>query len=166
MSSKEYARRLLSNFPGLTSEAHDKLLREELADKMLSGVKLTTADKKTIYWLLTGSTAPNTRKGRPSSKYRDIRLAIDFLSMKFQESKKVSIIIKKLGKLYGLPGLETVQAATFYKALNKGIALLEENTAQWVEAIEIGAIEDAPESLANAKKNLEWISMHREQQKH
>lgn len=133
---------------------------EELADKVMSGVKLTLKEKQLIYERLTGKKPPRRILGRKTEKYRDMRIASGFLTMKKEGKKTVKKIIMELGKLHRLPGLEDVAHPTFYKALNKGIGLLDSYARQWLDFAERDDAEWSAKGIADAKEHIALIEEH------
>ena len=99
-------------------------LKEELADKVLSGEKLSKTDRQDIYVFLTGK-EPQFRergRGRPPEKVRDYRLALSYLTMIDENpQKKPHIHRNKLVEQYNISS----NVDTFTKAIKKGIKTLQ-----------------------------------------
>jgi hypothetical protein len=139
-----------------------KQIKEEMADKVLLAERLSVDDKRLIYKLLTGKTAPKNKRGPGTTGRRDKKLAIDFLE-KRRKVNNVQRLIKELAIKHNLPGSEGVQLPTFYKALNRGIDRLKDLAEAWLEAFEHQTeYGDLSVSIAKAKKDLALISEYRD----
>jgi hypothetical protein len=107
------------------NDLSEQLIKEELAEKVLRGKKLNIAEKETIYHFLTGRKPQSKKRGRPSTKVRDYRLALNFLTTRDKYPKRsASKIRDDLAKEYGLSDKDN----TFYIALKRGIEILRSRT--------------------------------------
>jgi|GEM_PF-2077535 len=141
----------------------------ELAEKLIAtGKKLTRLEKEEIYRFLTGG-EPNSyaNRGRPTTKWRDLILAMKFLAQRNETKDSAKTIMKKLAKMYNLPGADisetqrNIDPQTFYKAIDRGIKLLEASDVEYIDAVEKGEIEDNMMILGKAKTRLRWIKEYK-----
>lgn len=151
------------------------LTKIRLAEKLMSGEKLTETEKRQIYRYLTGIDAPRgSKRGARAKTYRDLGLAIDYLFARDAGQKKAGEVKRELAKIYELPGEKSgdiviVNDDTFYKALHNGLSMLESSAREWIKSVESGEHEYMnPEKLekstATAKLHIELIDKYKKRQ--
>ena len=113
-----------------SDELSQQQFKEELAEKVLRGEKLNNSEKESIYRFLTGNEPRCKKRGRPPTKVRDYRLALNFLTMRDKFPKRsVAKIRADLVKEYGLSDKDN----TFYIALKRGMDILSLRTEKTIK---------------------------------
>lgn len=133
------------------SELWKRSPRKELVEKVKSR-KYTNSDVELISLLLMGEGLHKARRGRPSTISRDTQLACDYLKVKINCNGIAKNAKKVLSKKYNLPGVDSVQDPTFYKAVGRGLGILRANSAEAIEYIrsfstDISELEDGSMQL-------------------
>jgi len=139
-----------------------KARKKELADKLVSGKKISKAEKHEISYYLTGDASVERKKGRPSKWLRDCQLAFEYLSLIAEGKQLKNKIRDKLIEKHGL----TDKQNTFYSALSKGIKSLEGIAKQWIYDVENGYAEISDKNdldTTRAKNFLQLIAVYRKQ---
>lgn len=105
--------------------------KQKLSEKVLSGKKLSNSEKQEICKLLTGKEPLVTKRGRPTAKERDARLAYDYLAKKDEGKNGLGNIREKLTFKYDMPQRDN----TFYKAIANGIKALESKSKDFFASL-------------------------------
>jgi hypothetical protein len=109
--------------PEFIARFHERKRKKNIAEKIISGKKLSQSEKIEIYVSLTGNRPPLKPKGRPSTVERDIGIAVEYLrDLETRGVKMAGTIRMELTQKYRLP---SSRENTFYTALNKGIWEIE-----------------------------------------
>jgi len=133
------------------NELSQQQSKEELADKVLRGEKLNNLEKESIYRFLTGNEPRCKKRGRPPTKVRDYRLALNFLTMRDKYPKRSSSKIRvDLAKEYGLSEKDN----TFYIAFKRGMEILRSR------------IENSLTTDGETLRRLKMINDYRAQNEH
>lgn len=111
-----------------------EISHRELADKVMAGKRLTSAEKSEIYRLLTGF-KPNRKRKLTKLDVRNANLAADYLTQASEANGKLSDTRSTLAKQYELPGLENCSNETFYKAVSRGIEILGDHCSKQLDII-------------------------------
>jgi len=153
-----------------SNELSQQQLKEELADKVLRGKKLSKSEKESIYRILTGKEPRPKKRGRPKLDVRNYRMAIAFLQMMDEDPNKSHIYKERIREQYSRYKLSK-NDNTFYAALNKGIDILQARAESCIERansnIELGANDEELLKLKSAAETqLKLIYEFRKRNEH
>lgn len=156
--------------PEATEEEKRRLI---LANKLVKPAgpnkppkKLTSAERKEIYKILTGNEY-TVIKGRPSEKGRNFRVTIDFLFRMGATLDNEETIKQMLAKEYELPGCDIsdtkrrIEDFNFTKIISKNINELESYLIQYIDAVDNGLVEDEGDKYNNCVTCLNGVDKYR-----
>jgi hypothetical protein len=123
-----------------------RVLRQwELAEKILSGQRLTVKEKRDAYFFITGQNPPPPKsRGRPTEGRRDFKLALQYLKKRKEwkgETSKLRDMLKKEHKMIGSNDV------TFYAAINRGIELADSDAR------------DILKNSTDSKERADWMNV-------
>lgn len=144
---------------GLTPEKQNtnacsqlKKYKTKLANKVINNKTLTISEKEDIYRYLTDKEPPYIKcKGRESTEFRDMRIAIDFL---FQRKTQISTdkLMDTLREYDERPG-KKISDNAIYSAIDRGVsALIKHNVTQIGIDYDNGHLPDFTDSVEDLKK--------------
>lgn len=142
--------------------------RLELANKLIPAKGITTAEKAEIYKFLTGMDYP-AKRGRPSEIDRNMKAALDFLSLMGETAESKDDIMRSLASLYNLPGGEKsanssvreIDDVNFNKIIVQQLDRVESYLIQYVDAVENGLLASNAEIYKNSKTCLKGLEKYR-----